>query len=134
MRNARIKIVSMRVRDLLNSKGSVLVETMIAVTILGIIGTSVASSISTARISGTRVEETAIAETIARNHMESVFAASYQVPPTTYPELTGLDPGYASTAIAEVYIVDETRIEKIIVTVTRDSNQLMVIESLRTQE
>ena len=118
----------------LNGRGNMLVETMIAVTILGVIGTAVATSLSTARTSGTRVEEAATADNIARNHMASVFAAPYQSPPTTFPALAGLDPGYGSTAVAEVYVVGDTRIEKIIVTVTRDAGEILVLETLRTQE
>ena len=118
----------------LNGRGSVMVETMIAVTIIGVIGTAVAAGLSTVSTSGTRVEEAAIAENIARNHLESVFAAPYQVPPTTYLALTGLEPGYGSTAAAQEYVAGDTRIEKIIVTVTRDASQILVIETLRTQE
>ena len=118
----------------LNGRGSMLAETMIAVTIIGVVGTAVAASLSTARNSGTIVEEATIAENIARNHMESVFAAPYLSPPVTFPALTGLDPGYASTAVAQEYVPGDLRIEKIVVTVTRDGSQSLVIETLRTQE
>ena len=121
-------------RARLNARGSIMAETIIAISILGIVGTAVAASLSTARASGTTVEEAAIAENIARNHLESVFATAYQTPPATYSALSGLDPGYASTAVAQEHVAGDTRIEKIIVTVTRDGSQILVIETLRTQE
>lgn len=127
-----------------NSLGLTLMETIIALAIFSSVGTAVLLGVSAAHISSDRVKASAIAENLARNQMEYVFTLQYVAPGnnSSYPsfavdeylDLT-LPTGYTVSAIPEAYISDTFptgSIEKVVVTVTRDENIILVLESLRT--
>ena len=129
------------------SQGSMLMETVIALTIIGALGTAVLLGVQAAHTSSDLVETHSIAETLARNQMEYMFIQPYATPPAAYvsiedaPEMTfNVDPGYTITALAVVFTegdpayVDDADIEKVIVTVNRDNQSVLVLETLRVKE
>jgi hypothetical protein len=117
----------------LDTRGNLLLETTIAITVFAVVGGAVLSGISTSLKTGTLVEGQSIAEEIARNQMESVFNESYQEPPGT-PYATMVPPaGYAVSVAADEYLIGEVDIEMVVVTVSRDSENLLVLETLRTR-
>jgi len=117
----------------LDARGSLLLESMIAITVFAVVGGAVLSGTSTSLKTGTLVEGQSIAEEIARNQMESVFNESYQEPPGS-PYATMVPPaGYAVTVAADEYLTGDVDIEMVVVTVSRDSENLLVLETLRTR-
>lgn len=117
----------------LDTRGSLLLESTIAITVFAIVGGAVLSGTSTSLKTGDVVEGQSIAEEIARNQMESVFNESYQEPPGT-PYATMVPPsGYAISVTADEYLTGDVDIEMVVVTVSRNSENLLVLKTLRTR-
>ena len=125
-----------------NSLGLTLMETVIALAIFSSAGTAVLLGVSAAHISSDRVKASAVAENLARNQMEYVLSLSYVTPPGSYASIAGdvglnvnIPSGFAVSAAAQTYIADDGlsgTIEKVVVTVTRDGQSILVLESLRS--
>ena len=111
-----------------------------AITIFASLGTAVAVGIRTANLSTQEVESHSLAEKLARNQMEYVFTQTYKNPGTNVQYATiandsdyTVDSGFVVSADALEYTTDETDIERVLVTVTRDSETVLVLETLRTK-
>ena len=115
------------------SRGAFLLESVVAVAIFTVIGAAVFASVSTGRISGSKTEGQSVAENVGRNQMEHIRSLPYQPPPYTYPAVT-TPLGYAVVPVAQEYLVGEPNIEKIVVTVTRNGAQVLILETLRVNE
>ena len=83
------------------SKGALFIETLVAVTIFALVGTTMLGGISTARIAGARLQKVSIAETIARNQLEDIMAQDYAIPPSTYALIT-IPPEFVGFNVANV--------------------------------
>jgi type II secretory pathway pseudopilin PulG len=117
----------------LDTRGSLLLESTIAITVFAVIGGAVLSGTSTALSTGSIIEGQPVAEELARNQMESVFNESYQEPAGS-PYATIVPPArYAVTVAADEYLSGDVDIEMVVVTVSRDSQSIMVLETLRTR-
>ena len=88
------------------------------------------------------MEDHSIAEKLARNQMEYVYTQPYVAPGGDYETLDeastvtyNVDPGYTVTAQALTYtkpIVTDTDIARVVVTITRGTKTILVLETLRT--
>ena len=119
-----------------SGRGSLLLETIVAVTVFSMVGTAVLAGLSTAYTSGARVETQSVAENIARNQMESVFSQPYRSPSQTpYPTI-GVPTGYGVSVSAEDVnpAAPDPDIERVIVTVSRDGQDILVLTSLAFNE
>ena len=97
--------------------------------------------VSTAHTSGDRTNANAIAEYLARSQMEYAMTESYVAPPGIYTSIADVSTlnitipsGFAVTAAAQTYLADDGyngSIEKVAVTVTREGQSILVLESLR---
>ena len=117
----------------MDTNGNLLLETVIAITVFALVGGAVLSGMSTALNTGSIVEGQSVAEEIARNQMESVFNVSYQEPLSTpYPTIVP-PAGYAVSLAADEYLTGDVDIEMVVVTVSRDSKDILVLETLRTR-
>lgn len=117
----------------LGTRGSLLIEAVVATTIFTIVGSAVLVGLSTTHISGAKTEEQSVAENIARNQMEKVFSLPYRDPPSTYPAITTTS-GYEVSAAAEEYVIGDPNIEKVVVRVTHESQEVLVLETMRAKE
>ena len=114
-----------------DSTGALLIESVVAITVLALIGAAVLSGVSSSRTTGVRVEHKAIAEKVARNQMEYVFSLPYQNPQSTpYPTVVAPE-GYSVTVVANEYKSGITDIEKIIVNVLHRNQNILLLETLR---
>ena len=111
-----------------------------AITIFASLGTAVAVGIRTANLSTQEVEGHSLAEKLARNQMEYVFTQGYKNPGPSaqYVSIENdsdftVDPGFSVSVDALEYIVGDTDIEKVVVTVTRDAETVFALETLRTK-
>ncbi len=125
-----------------NSMGITLIETVIALAMFSSAGTAVLMGVGAAHRSGDTVNASAVAENLARNQMEYVTSLPYVAAPGNYASV-GDDPsldlsipaGFAVSAAAQSYIADDGLpgvIQKVVVTVTRDGQSVLTLESLRT--
>ena len=125
-----------------NSLGLTLMETVIALAIFSSAGSAVLLGVSAAHTSSDRVSASAVAENLARNQMEYVLSQTYVAAPGNYPSVgddvslnINIPSGFAVAAAAQIYLADDGytgSIEKIVVTVTRDGQSILVLESLRS--
>jgi len=125
-----------------NSPGFVLLESIIAVTIFMALGTAVMVGIRTANISTVVVEEQSIAERLARNQMEYIFAQSFAGPTGSYILLDAatlphvdftVEPGYSVSFQLSEFVPGDDDIEKVMVTIARGSETILELETLRAR-
>ena len=132
-----------RLRTLaLDSRGGLLLETLVAIIVFALIGTTVLVGVSTARRSGDIVDAQSIAENVARNQMEYVFSRAYKAPPLTYASISDLPgndfnvpSGFTVTAAAILRsgIVDPD-VETVRITVSHVGEQVLVVETIRGRD
>ena len=125
-----------------NSLGITLMETVIALAMFSSAGTAVILGVSAAHVSSDRVKASAVAENLARNQMEYVNSLAYVAPPGSYASVSddiglniNIPTGFAVSAGTQTYVADDRytgSIEKVVVTVTRDGQSILVLESLRS--
>ena len=144
----RLTLISKRLLAAFSdSGGTALLETVVALTIFAALGTAVLMGVRIAHTSGDIVEGHSIAESLARNQMEYVFSQSYVSPPGSYVSIAdatdvsfAVEPAFGVTAQALVYtegdpsIVTDANIEKVWVTVTRNGQSILTLETLRVNE
>ena len=124
-----------------NSLGITLVEVLIALAIFASAGTAVLLGVGTAYRSSDVVNASAVAEYLARNQMEYVWTQPYLPWPDTYTSITDvpslnvdIPDGFGVSADAQEYIADDGlsgSVEKVVVTVTRDGQSILLLETLR---
>jgi type II secretory pathway pseudopilin PulG len=123
--------VGPRLRPALHDeRGTLLMETLIAVSVFTLLGAAVMTSMSATGRAAQSIDENATSENLARNQIETVLAAAYQDPPHTFATITP-PAGYAVTAQAVELVSGETNIAKIIVSVTRNGEPTLTLESVR---
>ncbi len=104
--------------------------------------------VGAAHISSDRVKASAIAENLARNQMEYVISQSYVEPGGSYTALVDhpslnitIPSAFGVSAAAEDYVDADGNvvaddfdgsIQKVVVTVTRDGQSILVLEALRS--
>ena len=137
------KLVAGRFRSAVsNSRGITLMETIVALAMFSSAGTAVLLGVGTAHRSSDQVHASAVAENLARNQMEYVSSLAYVSAPGSYSSISddvGLNitmpTGFAVAATAESYVADDGlvgSIQKVVVTVTRFGQNVLVLQSLRS--
>jgi len=111
--------------------GTGLVETLIAVGILGLALTALLSGVSTGSMAVSRTDERVAAENLARSQLEYTKSQPYQALPATYLTVTPSPDDYAVAVAAEPVPGGDSSIEKITVTVSRGSKELLVVEDYK---
>ena len=114
-------------------RGSILLETVVAVIIFSLVGTAVLAGLSTAYTSGSITETQSVAENIARNQMESVFNQPYREPlQTPYPNISVPSNYGVSTTVAYANAGSpDPEAERITVTASHDGKNILTLETLR---
>ena len=123
----------------LDSRGGLLLETVVAVIVFALVGTTVLVGVSTARRSGAIVDNQSIAENVARNQMEYVFSRAYKAPPLSYTSISDLPDndfnvpsGFTVTAAAVLRTGSvDPNIETVRVRVSHLGKQVLVVETIR---
>lgn len=125
-----------------NSLGITLMETVIALAMFSSAGTAVLLGVGAAHRSSDVVNTNAVAENLARNQMEYVSSLAYVTPPGNYASIAddqsinlSIPSGFAVSAAAQSYVADDGLtgdIQKVVVTVTRDGQSILTLESLRS--
>ena len=111
-------------------EGVGLVETLVAVAILGVTLVTLLAAISTGSIGVATTEERVSAENLARSQLEYAKSQSYLTAPASYATVTPLA-GYAISADATSIPEGDSSVQKITVTVTRDGDTLLTVEDYK---
>ena len=114
-------------------RGVLMLEVVFAVVVFTLVGVAVLSGLSITHISGAKIEGQPVGENIARNQMEHIFSLQYQPPPHTYPSID-VPSGYSVTGVAEEYVAGDPNIEKVLVTIDRDGENILLLETLRVND
>ena len=115
------------------SAGSMLLETVVAVMVFGLVGTAVIGSLGTVNISGAKTESQSTAENIARNKMEYLFSQPYREPQQTPYPTASVPTGYSvSTTLDFANTVNpDPEIEKMTATVSHNAQVILTLETVR---
>ncbi len=116
--------------------GTTLLETVVALAVLGIIAVTFLSGLVTSSKATFIVDERATAESLARSQMEWVQSASYNI--TGYypaPIPSGTDYiNYSANITVEPLQGTDDNIRKITVTVKRSDEQVLTLESYKVNK
>ena len=122
-----------------DSRGSILLETVVAVVIFALIGAATMVGIQTSTLTGERVEDKSIAENLARNQMEHVFNQAYMAPPLEYASIADI-PGNTFSVPSDFTVIAVaveragtagTDVETVRVTISRNGQEILVLETIR---
>jgi len=115
-----------------SERGVGLVETLIAVAILGLTLTVLLAAVSTGSLAVSRADERAVAENLARSQLEYTKSQTYIPLPAVYATVT--PPAGYTVAVAAAAIPTpstDAAIEKITVTVSRNGQSLFSVEDFK---
>ena len=112
-------------------RGALLMETVVSLSVFGILGTTLLTGVQTSYLSKTKFDIQSEAENLVRNEMESVFDQAYKVPGLTYNSTTTAD-GFSATSDAVTYSATSTDIEIVRITIQYEGNTVKVFETIRT--
>lgn len=139
-----LSVAQGRLRSLVgNACGAILLETIMAVGVLAIVAAGTSTGLSLVSQARTRIERDSIAEFVVRNQMEYIFSLGYKTPGYTYSTstvpseiVTSTPSGYTVTAhtTSTDSFPGDADLTKIVVTVSRGSEVILVIETLRTNK
>lgn len=108
-----------------------LVESLIAVAVLGTTVFMLVGSLTTGALSIGVVQEDIIAENIGRTQMEYTRSLVYQVAPHSYQTAPVTHNGYSATAEASAIAGKDNNIQKITVTVYHEGKRACVLEGFK---
>ena len=114
--------------------GGLLVETLVVLSVFGILGTTVLSGMQTGSMAKRNFEQDTTEENITRNQLDSVFEEPYKAPDDPDPTYTSITPptGYTVTAESITHYSTSSDISIVRITVMRAGQTVRVHESLRT--
>ena len=113
--------------------GGLLIETVIALTVFGVLGSVVLSGVQTSNISKRKFESQSVSENLVRNQMEYVMTQTYKPWTDVYDPVTSTPAGYSIVAEALQYSTStDPNIETVRVTVTHQGQTVKVFETIRT--
>lgn len=114
-----------------SERGVGLVETLVAVAVLGLALTVLVVGVSTGSLGVATTEERVTAENLARSQLEYTKSLEYVTAPGAYPIVTPAAADY-SLSVQTASIPDaDSDIEKVTVTVARGGETLMVVEGFK---
>ena len=107
-----------------------MVETLVAVAIMGTTTVALLAALSTGSIAVTIVEENVNAGAIARSQLEYTQSLPYQIAPATYDTIT---PPEEYGVTAEAFPVDgaDSDIQEIVVTVYHHGEDVLVVQGYK---
>ncbi len=112
--------------------GGLLLETVVALSVFGVVGTSLMSGIQTSYLTKTQFDIRSRAENIVRNEMETVFAQPYQSPPYTYSTATTSDGLIVTSEAIDYSTSSDSNLEMVRITVQHGGLTVKVLEPART--
>ena len=113
--------------------GGLLIETIVALTVFGVLGSAVLSGVQTSFNSKRNFDSQSVSENLVRNQMEYVLEQTYKPWTDVYDPVTSTPAGYSIVADALQYGTStDPNIETVRVTVTHQGQTVKVFETIRT--
>ena len=113
-----------------SERGVTLVETLVAVGILGLALVVFLAGLQTGLISTRQSDSLSTAHELARSQMEYTKAAAYQPAPATYATVTPVN-GYAVTANASAIAGGDANVQLITVQISKDGAPAFTLEGYK---
>jgi type II secretory pathway pseudopilin PulG len=113
--------------------GMGLVESLVAIAILGVSAVSFITSLSAGAISVKDLNEQAIAQQLLTSQMEELKGVSYDLSGRSYP-IIKVPEGYDLTLTVNSSIYTNTNIQKITAVVWHDGSQVSQIENYKVKQ
>ena len=127
-----VRMLAPKARALcVQERGGLLVETVVALVIFGVLGTTVLGSVQTSFISKRHFDVQSESENLIRNQTEYVFEQDYIPPVDVYLTVTPPS-GFTVTADALLYDATSTGIETVRVSVYHEGELVKAFETLPT--
>jgi type II secretory pathway pseudopilin PulG len=122
-----LKRISFHIRD---ESGISLVESLVAVAILGVSVTSLIGSLSVGSSSVNIQSEATIAQNLAQTQLETIKSAAYDATGYSYSAVSAPS-GYAVSISTNSSIYANNKIEKITVTITHNGSAVLTVEDYK---
>jgi prepilin-type N-terminal cleavage/methylation domain-containing protein len=113
-----------------SERGVSLVESLVAVAILGTALVMFMSGLSTGLLSTGRIDRLSTAHELARSQLEDTKAQAFVIAPYTYPSVAA-PAGYTVTSEATDAGNGDSAVQLITVVVTKDTEVLFTLEGLK---
>ena len=113
-----------------DEEGLTLVESLIAVAIVGVALVAFAVALSTGSIAVWESDQEVTVQSLARTQMEYIKGYPYDPDATTYPTVNATDNYSISVAVTSVPDTD-TNIQKVTANISRDGQVLLTVEDYK---
>ena len=113
-----------------DEKGLGLVESLAAVAILGVAVVAFVAALSTGSLAVREGDQEAVAQSLARTQLEYVKSYTYDPEATTYPAVDTPEGYTVSVEVSSIPDTD-TDIQKITVTISRDGDDILIVEDYK---
>ena len=121
-----------------DSTGALMIEAVIGVTVMVSLAAAALVGLSATQRARLTIDTQAIAENIVRNQMEDSFSRTYTAWPNPYPSLLATQssryPSEYSVAVTTEEVTafsGDPDIQKVVVTVSKGNEVILVVETLR---
>ncbi len=118
------------VKRLLDQKGLGLVETLVAVAILGTSVVAFVVALSTGSIAVGQQNEEVVAQRLAQAQLEDIKSQAYDTEASTYPTIVSPD-GYTVSVIVSAVPSADADIQKITVDILHGSESIITVEDYK---
>ncbi len=113
-----------------DERGLSLVESLVAVAILGIAAVAFVVALSTGSIAVREEYQEAVAQSLVRTQLEYIKGYSYDPSATTYPTVDTPEGYTISVGVSSIPDTD-TDIQKIAVTISREGEDILIVEDYK---
>ena len=114
-----------------DERGFTLVESLVALAILGTAFVAFLAGLSSSAIATNRMDKRTTAGIVARSQMEYTKAQEYRVAPATYDTFSPLPAGYSVVAEASTISGRDDDVQKVTVTASHKGEALYVLEDFK---
>ncbi|UCC17070.1 MAG: hypothetical protein JSU58_00515 [Dehalococcoidales bacterium] len=114
-----------------NQAGFGLVESILAVAILGSTVFMLLGGLSTGAVTVGILQEDIVAENLGRTQLEYTKSLPFQTAPFSYYSVEEIPEGYSVTAEATPVSIRDDNIQRVIITVYRDDKTVYILEGFK---
>ena len=119
-----------KLKVFMDEEGLTIVESLIAVAIVGVALVAFAVALSTGSLAVWESDQEVTVQSLARTQMEYIKGYAYDPDATTYPTVNATDNYSISVAVTSVPDTD-TNIQKVTANISRDGQVLLTVEDYK---
>ena len=125
-----MKTIKQRLKRVQDQRGLGLVETLVAVAILGTSVVAFVAALSAGSIAVGEQDEEVVTQSLARSQLEYTKSYTYDLGATTYPTIV-VPTGYSLSVVVSSVPGTDTNMQKIIVTVSREGQAVLTVSDYK---